>query len=173
MNDNNTAKPSSSERIKELKIDSTLWATPAKIINLLDFKPEKLSINTNNDTAGSRSSEPIKVHQVRYENGGFYLTIDNIKGYFNFSDNIGRLDMVFSNNDQRNKYHQVWKEIFKIINDGNGELKMHEKIRSFDSDLPIEKIIKIPSITIAIKSLIEKDNKFYFELSLNHCLYEI
>ena len=168
MNDNNTAKPSSSERIRELKIDSTFWATPAKIINLLNFKPEKLSIktqiNTNND---------IKVHQVRYENGGFYLTIDNIKGYFNISNNISMLDMIFSNNDQRNKYHQVWKEIFKIINNENGELKMHEKIRLFDSNLPIEKIIKIPSITIVIKSLIEKDNKFYLELSLNHCLYEI
>ena len=90
MNDNNTTKPSFSERIRELKIDSTLWATPAKIINLLDFKPEKLSINTNNDTAESSSSERIKVHHVRYENGGFYLTIDNIKGYFNFSDNIER-----------------------------------------------------------------------------------
>ena len=62
---------------------------------------------------------------------------------------------------------------FKIINDGNGELKMHEKIRLIDSDLPIEKMIKIPSITIVIKSLIEKENKFYLELSLNHCLYEI
>ena len=50
---------------------------------------------------------------------------------------------------------------------------MHEKIRLFDSNLPIENIIKIPSITIVIKSLIEKDNKFYLELSLNHCLYEI
>ena len=79
MNDNNTTKPSSSERIRELKIDSTLWANPAKITNLLDFTPEKLSINTNDDTA-----ERIKVHQVRYENGGLYLTIDNIKGYFNF-----------------------------------------------------------------------------------------
>ena len=83
------------------------------------------------------------------------------------------LDMIFSNNDQRNKYHQVRKEIFKIINNENGELKMHEKIRLFDSNLPIEEIIKIPSITIFIKSLIEKDNKFYLELSLNHCLYEI
>ena len=35
------------------------------------------------------------------------------------------------------------------------------------------KIIKIPSITIVIKSLIEKDNEFYLELSLNRCLYEI
>ena len=81
--------------------------------------------------------------------------------------------MIFSNNDQQNKYHQVWKEIFEIINGGNGELKMHEKIRLFDSNLPIEKIIEIPSITIVIKSLIEKDNKFYLELSLNHCLLKI
>ena len=168
MNDNNTTKPSSSERIRELKIDSTLWTTPAKIINLLDFKPEKLSIdteiNTNND---------IKVHQIRYENGGFYLTIDNIKGYFNISNNISMLHMIFSNNDQRNKYHQVWNEIFKVINNENVELKMHERIRLFDSNLPIEKIINIPSITIVIKSLIEKDNKLSLELSLNHCLYEI
>ena len=34
-----------------------------------------------------------------------------------------------------------------------------------------DKIIRIPSITIVIKSLIEKDNKFYLELSLNRCLY--
>ena len=33
-------------KIKELKTDSTLWATSSKIINLLDFKPEKLSIET-------------------------------------------------------------------------------------------------------------------------------
>ena len=33
------------------------------------------------------------------------------------------------------------------------------------------KIIKIPSITIVIKPLIEKDKKFYLELSLNRCLY--
>ena len=36
--------------------------------------------------------------------------------------------MIFCNDEQQNKYHQVWKEILKIINDGNGELKMYEKI---------------------------------------------
>ena len=75
--------------------------------------------------------------------------------------------MIFTNDDQQNKYHQVWKEIIKIINGGHGELKLHEKIRLFDNDLPIERVFKIPSITI------EKNNKFYLELSLNHCLYEI
>ena len=80
--------------------------------------------------------------------------------------------MIFANNDQQNKYHQVWKEILKIINRGHSELKLHEKIRLFDYDLPIEHVFKITSITIVIKSLIEKNNKFFLEISLNHCLYE-
>ena len=57
--------------------------------------------------------------------------------------------------DQRNKYHQVWKEVFKLVKGGNGELMLHEKIRLFDVNLPIEKIFKIPSITIVIRSLIK------------------
>ena len=59
--------------------------------------------------------------------------------------------MIFSNDDQKSKYDQVWKEIFKIVNNGNGELKIHEKIVLSDSDIPTDKIIKIPSITIVIK----------------------
>ena len=158
-------------KVKELRIDSTLWATPAKLVNLLDFKPEKLSIKTEND-----ESSTIITHQVRYENGGFYLTINNVKGSFSFGNNNKiLLDMIFSNDDQKNKYHQVWKEIFKIVNNENEneELNIHEKIVLYDSDIPTDKIIKIPSVTIVIMSLLEKDNKFYFELSLNHCLYKL
>ena len=155
--------------VKELKIDSTLRATPAKLVNLLDLKLEKLSIKTEND-----KSSTIITHQVRYENGGFYLTIDNIKGYFNFSNNSTvLLDMIFSNDDQKDKYHQVWKEIFKIVDKGNGELNLHEKIVLSDSDIPTDKIIKIPSVTIVIKSLLEEDNKFYLELALNHLFAQV
>ena len=57
-------------KIRELKIDSTLCATPAKLVNLLDFKPEKLSIKTENDKLIT-----IITDQVRYENGGFYLAL--------------------------------------------------------------------------------------------------
>ena len=81
--------------------------------------------------------------------------------------------MIFDNDDQKNKYHPIWKEILKIINKEIEELRLHEKIKIIDSDLPIEHVFKIPSITIVVKSLIEKNNKFYLELSLNQCLYEI
>ena len=152
--------------VKELKIDHTLWTKPAKLVNLLDFKPEKLSIKTENDSAG------IKTQKVRYENGGFYLTIDNIKGYFSLNK-TALLNMIFSNDDQKNKYHQVSKEILKIVDFKNGELNLHEKIVLSDIDIYTDELIKISSVTIVIMSLVEKDNKFYLELALNHCLYEI
>ena len=112
------------------------------------------------------------MYEARYDDGGFYLVIVDIKGCFNINDNVGSILNLILTDDQKNRYHQVWKEIFKKVNDGNGELILHEKIRLIDSNFPIEKIFKIHSITIVIKSLIEKDSKFYLELALNRCLFE-
>ena len=72
-------------KVKELKIDNTLSAKPAKIVNLLDFNPEKLTIdkvlNSIHNTPDASSKDLTDIHQVRYENGGFYLPIDNINIY--------------------------------------------------------------------------------------------
>ena len=130
------------DKIKELKIDSTLWATPSKLVNLLNVKPDKVSvkaeINTKND---------IKVHPIKYGDGGFYLIIDNLEGYFDFINNVACLNMLFVDNDQKNKYYQVWKEILKIINAGRGELKSCKEIRLFAIyDLPIGCVFKIHSM---------------------------
>ena len=145
------------------------WATPSKLVNLLDFKPDKISIKTESDTKND-----IKVHQLKYEDGGFYLVIDNLKGYFDFSQNVGHLNMLFVNNDKKNKYYRMWKEILKIINGGQGELISSKEIRLFAiDDLPIGHVFEIHSMTFVIRSLIEKNIKFYPEISLNHCLYEI
>ena len=91
------------DKVKELKIDSTLSATSSKLVNLLDFKPDKISIKTESNTKND-----IKVHKVRYENGGLYLIIYNLEGYFDFSNNVGSLNMLFVDNDQ-----QSVEKIFK------------------------------------------------------------
>ena len=91
------------------------------------------------------------MYEVRYDDGGFYLVINDIKGYFNVDDNVGSILNMILTDDQKNKYHQVWKEIFKNVNDGNGELMLHANMRSIDSNFPIEKIFKIHLITIVIR----------------------
>ena len=125
----------------------------------------------------------MKIHNIRYKNGGFYLTINNLRDHFNVSNNLGTLTVLFDNINQQNKYYQVWKDIFKIINGGHGELKLHDisgyirlyhiYIRLYHNDLPMKQVFKIHSITIVIKSLIEKNNKLYLELSINHCLHKL
>ena len=108
---------SPSERIKELKIDSTLWADPKRIINLLDLDPKKFGIytelNSISNTPDASSKDLIEVYEVRYDDGGFYLVIDDIKGYFNINDNVGSILNFTLTDDQKNKYHQVQKEILK------------------------------------------------------------
>ena len=47
-------------KAKELQVDSTLWATPSKLVNLLDFKPDKISIKRESNTKND-----IKFHKVR------------------------------------------------------------------------------------------------------------
>ena len=97
MNDNNTAKPSSSEGIRELKIDSTLWATPAKIINLLDFKPEKLSIKTKNNEKRlikkdmTKSSSLILADELHKP---IIKKFNKRKVYSQFKDNIWGVDLA-------------------------------------------------------------------------------
>ena len=60
-------------KVRELKIDNTLWNTPAKIINLLDFNSEKLTIdkvlNSIHNTQGTSSKDLTDICQVKYENG--------------------------------------------------------------------------------------------------------
>ena len=82
------------------------------------------------------------MYEVRYDDGGFYLVIDDIKSYFIIDDNVDSILNLILTDDQKIKYHQVWKEIFKKVKDENGELILHEKIRLIDSNFPIEKILK-------------------------------
>ena len=54
-------KMSASERIKELKIDSTLWADPKRIINLLDLDPKKLNIYTELNSISNTPARALKI----------------------------------------------------------------------------------------------------------------
>ena len=77
--------------VKEIKIDSTLWTTSARLVSLIDFKPEKISIETKTNAINN-----MKVHNIKYENGGFYLTFNNLRGYFNFNNNHSILTMLLT-----------------------------------------------------------------------------
>ena len=86
--------------------------------------------------------------------------------------------MLFVNHEEQEKYHKIFREILKAIGTSdNSELlkkKSAAKIRLFSiDDLPVGYVFKINSMTIVVRSVVERDNKFYPKISLNHCSYEV
>ena len=42
-----------------------------------------------------------------------------------------------------------------------------------DEDLPLNKILKLHNLTVIVRSVFEEDGKYYPQVSLDECLYEV
>ena len=69
------------------------------------------------------------------------------------------------------------KEIIKKINDYSQPIKYDDNYMKTkfnrDDNITLNKIIYFPTITIIIRSVTQKDGKYYPQLSLDGCLYEV
>ena len=66
--------------------------------------------------------------------------------------------------------------VLKKMNDGElGEYdKDYMKIKFYsDDDIPLNKQMYLPTITVIIRNIIEKDGKYYVQIFLYQCLYEV
>ena len=74
---------------------------------------------------------------------------------------------------------KLWDEIKYHIQTINarrsGEYEKNYMKIKFNSDdgLPINKILKLHNLTIIVRSLFEKDGKYYPQVFLGKCLYEL
>ena len=79
---NNKSNKNKISEIKKLSIDSTLWAKPTEIVLLDDIDLNKLSIKGK-----YISKHDLIDYTVRYDGDGFWLTINDLEGYFDFNNN--------------------------------------------------------------------------------------
>ena len=76
------------------------------------------------------------------------------------------------------KYTELWDEIKKSIekiNNKSGEYGkdfMKIKLNSDDS-LPLNKTLKLHNVRIVVRSVFEEDSKYYLQVFLDECLYEL
>ena len=63
-----------------IKIKDLLFTYHARLVNILDFNPKKLSIE--NVCAINDNLE--RIYYVKYDKDPFYLVIDDLKGYFKY-----------------------------------------------------------------------------------------
>ena len=107
-----------------------------------------------------------------------YLMINKIKDHFEEVDGDKYLIISSENGDIMQKYQEVFDgitETIKKINDYGQAIKDDDnymKIK-FNTDDNYYKIIHFPTITIIIRPLTQKDGKYYPQLFLDDCLYEL
>ena len=143
--------------ITSLDIINNLSTHRAKIINILDFNSKKLSIiKTNNN----------KIH-VYYDHNPFFLTIDNLKGYFEEHDDknniVGKvknnkfLKIIFTSEYQKLMYTEILKKINKDIN------KNYVKIKFESNDnVPLNILVNIHTLVLVVR---------YQQVYINNCWY--
>ena len=157
-------------KTKELTINSTLWDKPSEIVSLENVVYEKISVITEHNI-----KYKLKDHYLKYNTGGFWLSVNNLKGYFSIKDGIGYLKLLFNNEEQKSSYFKLLEKIIKLANlsTTNSLIKDGDKVRLNYDDLPVEKEFEINAITIVLKSIVEKNDIFYPQISLNYCSYDV
>ena len=105
-----------------------------------------------------------------------YLLVHRIDGFIDKYLNIVSADR---NSAVLRKYSKVWNGIKdcieKINNSKSGEYhKDYMKIKfNSDDSFPLKKQLNFLSLTIIIRNIFEKDGKYYPQIFLNGCLYEV
>ena len=88
------------------------------------------------------------------------------------------------NNEVLKKYNEFWNGIKNEIETINGgKTSKHSSVEydkdfmkiKFNSDdnLPLNKTLKLHNMTIVIRSVFEEHGKFYPQVYLDECLYEL
>ena len=167
--------------IRQLNIEGRTYYFYNDLINIKNFNNNNLKL----DKKGLLGSDAYYIgYTTKKPQWNVYsenpLMINKIKGYFEEADGDKYLIISSENGDILQKYQEVFDgiiEIIKKINDYSQPIKyddnyMKIKFNTYDN-IPLNKIIYFPTRTIIIRSITQKDGKYYPQLFLDECLYEV
>ena len=116
-----------------------------------------------------KDSKYIKMYSVN----PLYLISRNVNGYFE-EINKSKYSTLVPTNESKEKikrYEEMWSKIRDLIrsttknSDDYGDKYMKIKFNS-DDELPLNKTIEIPAITIVVRAIFLENNKYYPQVFL-------
>ena len=155
--------------IKQFNIESLPHYFFIDMINIKNFDPNLLNI----DKVSFKSTDAV-IYNIKYvtmkslahanidSEISLYLIFNNVDGYIEKSNKYLIFTSVYKNKEVLKKYTELWNEIknqMETIN--SGELIAYKKdfmkIRfESDDDLPLAKIMNIPSMIIVTRSVFQE-----------------
>ena len=172
--------------IKQNNIKNRTYYFFNDMINIKDFDPSLIKINKN--SYKNIGIYPIGYITIKINSDSEsinsvnppYLMIGEVDGYI--KENNGNNYLTFASTEKTKKvlqkYAKLWHEIkfhIQTINAGKSGKYEKDYMRikfNSDDDLSLNKMLKHLLIIIAI-SVSEEDGKYYPQVFLDECLYEI
>ena len=167
-------------KVKELNMKNRTYYYFNDIINIKDFHSNLLRID-------KKQYKDIDIYYIGYitvkkigdcENinsvNPLYLMIHSATGYF--KEKYGEKYLIL---DSTEKYDEVFSGIKKEIETINGGKELfYEKNYArigvnTDDDVPLNKLLKFPTLTIIIRRISQNGKKLYPQIYLDECLYEL
>ena len=150
-------------KMKSLSIkNSGTYYPPVKLVNLMEFNPEKLGINVV-------GSDELSIYYITYDNDPFYLVADDVRGFI--EENSGAKYVTFSLRNKNYVCDNLWKEIKKLCGVVNDFDKDYNVIM-FESDDDVSGMINISSMTIIVKAIFKDGANYFPQVCLSYCKYE-
>ena len=172
-----------SNKVKDIDIKDWTYYFSSDIINIENFK-------WNNIKVDEKSYKDILIYYIGYVTIKEYIKIDSVKPlylifrylneYFEEINGNKYLTLVPTNESKEKieKEEKLWIKIRDFIRsviknlDDSDEKCMKIKFNS-DGELPLNKMIKIPTMALAVRAIFLENNKYHPEVSLDECLYEL
>ena len=175
-----------SNKVKYMDIKYRTYYFFNDMINIKNFDP-------NNIKLGKKSQENILIYSIGYVtikdskyvkiygvNLLYLLIFRNVNGYFEEINKSKYLTLVPTNETKEKikKYDELWSKSRDLIrsitknSDDYDEKYMKIKFNSND-ELPLNKTIELPNMTIVVRAIFLEDNKYYPQVFLDECLYKI
>ena len=164
--------------IKSLKIKNQSYYYWNDIVYIDDFDIKYLKINKRESRVG------IDIYYIGYVLYKLeYITNSVVPLYLNVKSLLGSIEKINGSSD---RYLVIDKKNIEVINVFNtikeyiedkiisSKIEGFNKIRfTSDIDLPLGKLIEFKILTIIIKCIIKKNDKYYPEIYLDECLYDL
>ena len=174
-----------SDKVKETDIKNLAYYFFDGTIDIENFDPINIKIDEKSykniltyyiGHVTIKDSKYLKTNNVN----PLYLIFNNVNGYFEETNENKYLTLVPTNESQgkTKKYEELWSKIRDLIrlitknSDGYDEKYMKIKFNS-DDKLPLNKTVEIPTMTIVVRAVFHKNNKYYPQVSLDECIYKL
>ena len=107
-----------------------------------------------------------------------HLNIHSVNPFYLVFNKHWAFASADENKEVSTKYTERWnkiKSLIKTIDDKPGERGNNFMKIKFGSDynLPLNKILQVHNLTIGVRSVFQEDSKYYLQIFLDECLYEL